>query len=147
MSPPPTAGGHPCKRVFVRIYLSQNILRLLTVLIVAVILLLCIITGWSSGKKYSEAETVYKNTASLNQALNFFYSDQNRFPTALEFAENNLMLNYLTAFPPIEFISSNCQQSYVYKRNTKDSFQLSFCLPTALLGFNKGWNTIAGSPQ
>lgn len=112
----------------------------------AVVLFLVISTGISSGQKQAQAQTLVQASAQVEAGLRYFYSDQDRFPSALEFSDQNVMLNYFTSFPPSNFPSSLCAQSFIYKKAADDNFQLSFCLPVKNSQFNKGWNTINGGP-
>lgn len=110
----------------------------------AAVLLLVIFWGINNGKVLAQAITVEQASKSTVSALNFFYQDQSRFPSSLEFSSQNVMLNYLTVFPLPEFISQTCSQTFVYKRMSNSTYQLSFCLPAAYSGYHKGWNTLNG---
>ncbi len=113
----------------------------------AAVLLLIIFWGINNGKVLAQAAVVESTGKSVSSALQLFYQDQGRFPSALEFSQQNVMLNYLTSFPLPEFVSQTCSQTFVYKRVSNSEFALSFCLPTATSGYNKGWNTLKGLPQ
>jgi hypothetical protein len=117
----------------------------LTVLVAAVILLWSLYLGISHGRSQAQAESVLQNAAQLKKALNYFYNDQNRFPTAEEFADKNVIEKYAQNFPPPEFTTAACAQSFVYKRPTPGSFVLNFCLPASTGGFNSGWNQVTES--
>lgn len=116
-------------------------------MVTAVILLWCVLAGWSSGKKTAQSEAVLANAAALKQSLDYFYLDQDRFPSALEFTDQDrkIMLSYLSYFPIAEFPAKNCPQSYVYKNTGTKSFQLKYCLPKAINGYQSGWNQVTGS--
>ena len=123
------------------IEISKKVWLYLTVLGVTVILLLSIMAGLSRGQALAQSQVVLTNAQSMVKGLKFFYQDQNRYPTALELQDRNLMLNYLSFFPPQEFPSSSCPQSFVYKRPALNSFQLNFCLNTGVGGFPTGWSS------
>jgi len=129
----------------VNFYFSNKIKILLSSLIVAVVLLLVIVWGVNTGKKIAQAKILIQTSKSAASALQYFYQDQNRYPTATEFENQNLMLTYFSNFPLPNYPSSACSQSFVYKRPDPATFQLSFCLPTAQGGYGAGWNTINGS--
>lgn len=118
----------------------------LSSLAVAVILLLAIFWGLAKGKEDAESQAVLAAQANLVKGLQFFYQDQNRYPSALEFVDAPTMLNYFNSFPPPDFASKNCSQSFSYQRNALDSYSLSFCLPVSSGGFAAGWNAVSGSP-
>ena len=113
----------------------------------AVVLFWSIFSGINVGHKVAQSKAISQTAKNLNLGLQYFYSDQNRFPSATEFADQNTMRNYFSVFPPADFISSNCSQSFVYKRINEDSFQLNFCLPLANGAHQAGWNTVNGSPN
>ena len=111
-----------------------------TVIFVAVIFLLVILGGISSGKKSAQANLIIQNAQNLSGALYYFYGDQDRFPTVLEFQNKDIMLNYLSSFPPADFISETCPENYIYKRPSSKSFELFFCLPKGAQEYSTGWN-------
>jgi type II secretory pathway pseudopilin PulG len=115
-------------------------------LLLAVILLTALFFGSSSGKAEAQAESVYTAAQNVYAALQNFHSDQDRYPTASEFSDQNTMLNYLTAFPLPNIPDKNCSQSFVYKRLSTDSFQLNFCLAAGTKKYSKGWNALNGQP-
>ena len=127
--------------------ISNKIKILLSSLIAAVVLLLVIFSGIGMGKKIAQAAITVQTSKNVVVALQYFYRDQNHYPTAVEFADQNLMLNYMSNFPLPDYPSSNCSQSFVYKRADAGSFQLSFCLPSSSGVYQSGWNTISGSPS
>jgi hypothetical protein len=118
----------------------------LSSLLAAVILLLAIFWGAAAGKETAQSITLTKIAQNLIFGLQYFYSDQNRFPTALEFSDQNIMLNYFSGFPAVDFPSKLCPQSFVYKRVAADNAQLSFCLPRAAGDYGAGFNMLNVSP-
>ncbi len=122
-----------------------KIWSLAAVLIMAALLLLSLEVAWNSGKSSAQSKVVLANTKGLQTALDYFYSDQNRFPTAIEFADRNTMIRYATLFPPPDFVSKSCSQSFVYKRASKSSYTLNFCLPKSEGGIKAGWSQTISS--
>lgn len=115
----------------------------LTVIVAAVILLWAILGGVSSGQALAQAQTTLNNARAFKQSLELFYQDQDRFPTASEFADQNIMGRYLRNFPAQNFATPLCPQSFSYKRPAPNSFELNFCLPAAVGQFSAGWNQAA----
>ena len=122
--------------------LSQQLWKILAVIVVAVILFFGVFLGLSSGKHKAQSQAIATNTESLQKALEFFYSDQNRYPTALEFANTAIMSQYMSSFPPANIVSKNCPETFTYKQQSVSSYQLRFCLPAAYGGAAAGWNSI-----
>jgi hypothetical protein len=95
-----------------------------------VCLLLALLFGVLRGRKNAQADYVLHQVATTQQGLQYFYNDQSRFPTTLEFSDRETMVRYFsttdTPQPPI----SGCADSLVqYANDSQKSYQLSFCLP------------------
>lgn len=116
----------------------QNLLLGFLVILLALGLWWAVRAGIRSG----QSATILKNVAALNTGLGYFFADQNRYPTALEFQDKNIMLNYVSPFPPENLASGLCQETYRYSSPTARTFELAFCLPTGKEGFAAGWNKI-----
>src|SRR4051812_7858276 len=96
---------------------TKKILIYVTVFGTAVFLLVSLARGAQTGKAQAQAEVTASNAHSLTAAFQSFYQDQDRFPSAVEFSEPNIMRNYLSAFPPVEFTSSACASAFIYTRD------------------------------
>ncbi len=131
---------------FVQFYFSPKIKIYLSSLAVAVVLLLAVFWGVGSGRLQAQGGLVLQNAQSLQAGLRYFYADQNRFPTAEEFQDQNLMLSYFNAFPPAELAAGPCSGSFSYKRPAAGSYELDFCLPASSGGLTAGWHAISGQP-
>jgi hypothetical protein len=128
--------------------IPQKIKSILGSLVLAVVLLFIVFWAASNGQKAAQAAIIIQTGQQATKALNYFYQDQNRYPSALEFDDQNTMLSYFTSFPLPEFISASCSKSFDYKRPSDNSYGLSFCLPAANGQFSSGWNTVTGTtPQ
>jgi type II secretory pathway pseudopilin PulG len=120
---------------------SQNILLGLLV----VILVLLGLWGFSNGVDSAKARRVLKDAKVLTEGFTEFKKDQNRFPSTGEFEDNNLMRNYVTNFPPQQFPDALCEKSFDYFSGSSQEYELRFCLPKAVSGYQLGWNTL--TPQ
>ncbi|MDR3643008.1 MAG: hypothetical protein P4L74_05275 [Candidatus Doudnabacteria bacterium] len=114
-------------------------------LCLAVILLLIIFWAVGKGQKLAQADIIIQTAGQTQKALSYFYQDQNRYPSAVEFADQNTMLNYLNVFPLPEFASVSCPQTFNYNRTSDTSYTLSFCLPSASGTYKSGWNSLSGN--
>ena len=122
--------------------LSARLLQNLLLGFVALLLVVGISWGYISGARAGKSTIILKNAAALQTGLGHFFSDQNRYPTVLEFADRNIMLNYFSAFPPVAVFGGACSQTYNYTSATSKTFELDFCLPKAASGFVAGWNKV-----
>lgn len=117
---------------------SQNVLLGLLV----VVLILLGLWGWSNGVRAAKSKRVVKDAQAMAAGFKEFYKDQNRYPSTVEFDDNNLMRNYITNFPAQQFPSPVCSKSFDYFNPSSDTYELRFCLLKATAGFNIGWNTL-----
>ena len=113
----------------------------LTVLVAAVVLLMVILWGRSSGQNRAVAESTVTTVDEITVALDYFYQDQGRYPSAVEFEDQNVMGIYFSKFPVIFTPTKQCPEPLVYKRPKTGFYQLNFCLPKSSGAFQKGWNS------
>lgn len=117
---------------------SQNILIGLLLVILATL----VWWGWNNGVKSAQSKRVVKNANAIVEGFKEFYKDQNRYPTTGEFQNNNLMRPYIVNFPPQEFPSETCSQSFDYFNATPQTYELRFCLSKKVGNYQIGWNTL-----
>ncbi len=121
--------------------IPKQIIQFLSSLLAAVILLVGVLMGVGEGKKLAQSAVLAGNSAAVVKGLHYFYQDQGRFPTAMEFLDNrNLMLNYFTVFPMKVIPVAGCSENFAYQRPTQQTFKLGFCLPVPWSAFHAGWN-------
>ena len=121
--------------------LKNNLWQSLTVFGVTVFFILSLFSGISSGKNQAAAETILINTQALQNGLQLFYKDQDRYPTELEFTSQQIMGNYFSSFPPQIIAMGSCTENFLYKRASFQNYQLNFCLPTGVSPYSSGWNS------
>ena len=112
------------------------------VILSVLILIIAFVAGISRGTTQAQAQATYEEAKQIKQGMDYFYSDNNRYPTSAEFADPGVMGSYFKNYPPQPVNSSACPQSFVYKQLSAASYQLNFCLETGLNGFAKGWNAV-----
>lgn len=115
---------------------------ILSSLAVAVVLFTTVFKGARAGKDAAQSDAIIKTVQNISIALDYFYSDQNRYPSVLEFDEQNIMLSYLNIFPLPNFVSELCPENFIYKRNSASVASLSFCLPRSVKPYAQGWNAL-----
>jgi hypothetical protein len=121
---------------------TQRLLQNLLIILLLVFLALGVLWAVVSGSRAGKSAVILKNAAALKDGLQYFQADQNRYPTAVEFKDRNIMLNYFSAFPPQTLPGGSCTQTFDYSSPTAKTFELDFCLPKAKAGFLAGWNKI-----
>lgn len=117
---------------------SQNVL--LSVLFI--ILVLLIWWGWGNGVRSAQSKRIVKDARAITEGFAEFYKDQNRYPTTGEFQDSNLLRPYIVNFPPQEFPTEICSNSFDYFNATPQTYELRFCLSKAVSGYQMGWNTL-----
>lgn len=122
-------------------------LQLTAVGLVAVILLYVTYSGIRSGNLDAKSEVVLANAKTLAEGINYFYEDQDRFPSDEEFLDFDIMSSYIEGYPPVKIWGGQClskerNDSYSYFSLNEKSYELSFCLPSAIEGYKAGNNTV-----
>lgn len=107
-----------------------------------VVLVLLVWWGWSNGVRSAKSKQIVKDAQSMAAAFKEFHNDQNRYPATTEFQDVKVMGAYLSNFPPQNFTTELCLKSFDYFNATSQTYELRFCLPKAVKGFEEGWNTI-----
>ena len=125
------------------IIIPKTFWQIFVSLLAAALLLWAVLAGLAAGKSQAQAWVISSNSAAIAQGLKYFYNDEERFPSAVEFqSDKNLLQSYLSSFPPAQFPSPQCQQSFAYERPSLPTFHLAFCLPAAFNGYKAGWNLL-----
>ena len=117
---------------------SQNIL----VGLLVVVLVSLAGWGWVNGVSAARAKRIVKDARAMAAGFEEFRKDQNRYPATTEFENNNLLRPYIVNFPPQNFPTDVCPDTYDYYNAAPQIYELRFCLPKAVSGFNVGWNTL-----
>lgn len=95
-----------------------------------------------NGSRAAQSRQVVKDTTAILQGLEYFYQDQNRYPSIDEFSDQTVMRQYVSGYPPQEFTSPICSSSYDYVNTFRSDYELRFCLPKGVKGYQTGWNSI-----
>lgn len=94
-----------------------------------------------NGSRAAQSRQVVKDATAIVSGLDYFYKDQNRYPSIGEFNDQNVMRQYLSNFPPQDFNSGVCSGSFDYVNTFRDDYELRFCLPKGVKGYKTGWNS------
>lgn len=145
--------------------MSMNWMRIIKYISIGLLTLLAILGifwTFNNGKRAGQSRQVIKDGRAIQQALEYFYQDQNRYPSSDEFLDQNLMRQYLSDFPPQQFVSNICVAdsrapksssadpdsgniglvNFVYVNNFRNDYELRLCLPKGVQGHPAGWNKI-----
>lgn len=107
-------------------------------------IILVLLTWWgiTNAIKSAKSKRIVKDAQTMQAGFSEFYKNQNRYPSTAEFLDVEIMRPYLNNFPPQQFPSKECSQSYDYYNATSQTYELRFCLPKAVKGFRLGWNIL-----
>lgn len=123
-----------------------SVLQNVSIAVSAVLLLLALLSGLHTGRQRAAGLVVLQNLDQIGKGLSAFQADQDRYPSAFEFSDRNVMSSYFNVFPPA-IVPAGCQQDFVYQNPTPASFVLQFCLPVAVGGFRAGWSQVQSVPS
>ena len=118
--------------------INTALIRAIGISLVGLLFILTIFFGARSGLRRAQSMAVLDNVTQLKQAIDFFRSDNNRYPSAVEFASAATMGVYLEPFPAHDFISDVCQHSYTYRYVNQQRYELSYCIQTGVRGVTEG---------
>ncbi len=120
----------------------------LTLVAAIILFILSLAFGIFSGLSLGKDKANYENVSNIYRALNYFFKDQDRFPTADEFSSQKILAPfYMSTIPMAANLQGACKNftDYVYARQTTTSYDLQFCLNNAVSGWNSGLNTLSVS--
>lgn len=112
---------------------------------VVMIFVVVIVWGVFNGIKAARSKSILNDARTITTALQYFFEDQDRYPTGLEFTDDNLMAPYLSNLPAQEFPDNRCTQSFNYSNPFPRQFQLDVCLSKGIGSANVGWNLYSKS--
>lgn len=124
--------------------MSEQLQNFIRVGVVGVVILVCALSVWwgvVGGKQKAQGALIAHNTDQVKQAINFFYRDQDRFPTVAEFSDRGGLGLYLSSQLP-ELSVAGCDKAVSYSILANKQPQLSVCLPRSSGGYKAGINTI-----
>lgn len=117
--------------------------KYLALIVVLLVFLFGVFKGFQAGKFSAQAQVLSQNALAIQKGLEYYYSDQDYFPTAAEYQNPQLMLTYLSASPAVNLASAQCSDNFVYNRPSLRSFVMDFCLPAGFGSYHTGWNRLA----
>lgn len=120
----------------------MKIIRYAAGIIGTALVVLLLWWAFRNGQYAGQSRQTAKDANSIRQGLEYFYQDQNRYPSTDEFLDENLMRQYLSGFPPKQFPSPTCRATFEYVNQFRNDYELRVCLSKGVSGFNAGWNII-----
>jgi type II secretory pathway pseudopilin PulG len=126
--------------------LSNKIMRLVVIFVLLALVLATSFYSWQSAKKTAQSRRVAKDSQAIRSGLEYFYKDQNRYPSTIEFQDANLMSAYISNYPPLSFPTEECPQNFDYFNPSPFSYELRICLQKSVGAFHAGINKFTEKP-
>lgn len=118
------------------------ILKYAAIVIFVTLAVLLLWWAYTAGQHAGQSRQAVKDSKAILQALEYFYQDQDRYPSTDEFKNDNLMRQYLSGFPPQQYPSELCPKTFEYANSFRNDYELRICLNRGVLGYQTGWNKI-----
>ena len=123
----------------------SNRLQSIYVTAAFILFVLALIFGMFSGVKSGKDQATYRNVETINNALHYYFTDQDSYPTAEQFNNQEILVPlYMPAIPVPDNVSGVCKdyQKFDYSQQNNQSFNLKFCLTKGLAGLSAGVHTL-----
>lgn len=105
--------------------------------VIAIILLILFLTsffGFRAGRDLAKSTLTLQQVQGVLQGLDYFYSDQDRYPSPTEYESKGVMAWYLSPIPVPGVVSKQCPTTITYDTFDERAFTLRYCLPRATAG-------------
>jgi outer membrane receptor protein involved in Fe transport len=74
----------------------------------------------------------FQQALQIQTALEYFFNDNDYYPSSFEFKNVNVMGSYFKKFPIVFIASNNCRENILYNRVKLAQYELNFCLDNEL---------------
>lgn len=108
-------------------------------------IMICIIfavLGAGSGKTKAHSKIAALQGTEVANALVYFYSDYDRFPSLQELNSSDKMSEYFTRLPYFQEPLGKCTEMFKYEPGDLENSKFFLCLNKGVLDFKQGWNEI-----
>lgn len=87
--------------------------------------------GFRAGRDLAKSSATLELAHVTMRGLDYFFSDQDRYPSPLEFGESQSFGTYVSRVPLPSFISKQCPVTTTYDTFDERAFEFTYCLPRA----------------
>ncbi len=98
--------------------------------------------GFQTGVAIARTKLVQQQSGALTKSLALFFADQDRFPSAQEFSDQQIFGVYATPVPITTVASKQCPVVLEYESLTFREFALRYCTPRAVGDVPAGYHEI-----
>jgi hypothetical protein len=111
------------------VQIDPKYIRASVLSVVLFIVLLTSLAGFRAGRDLAKADVTLKQVDVLMKGLDYFYNDQDRYPSATEFEDKSALGTYVSSLPVNQVTSTQCGVTLAYDTFDERAFTLSYCLP------------------
>jgi hypothetical protein len=115
--------------------------QLISLIVAFIICALALVLGMRSGLAKERSKATYRSSRVLLQALKYYHSDQEAYPTADQFFNRALLVPfYLPRMPVHSSQQGVCKgfTNFQYSQPGPQSFSLKYCLESSIEGEGPG---------
>lgn len=98
--------------------------------------------GFRAGRDLAKSRLAVSQVAASMKALDYFYADQDRYPSSSEFDDRGKLGVYATLVPFPQVTSKDCPGTLAYDTFDERSFVLSYCVTRGFESQTKGIHKI-----
>ncbi len=106
------------------------------------VLLVVLFVAFFVGRDLARSNFAFKQVGQIISGLDYFYQDNDRFPSEVEFSEVNLMQKYYANLPYYSVVSKKCPSPIEYTSFDRLTFQIDFCIPRNYFGWMAGQHRV-----
>lgn len=88
--------------------------------------------GFRAGRDLAKSSATLELTHTTMRGLDYFFNDQDRYPSPVEFGEAESFGVYMSQIPLPSFISKQCPVTTTYDTFDERAFEFTYCLPRGL---------------
>ena len=124
------------------IQIQPGYIRTAVLCLVLFLVFLTSFYGFRAGRDLAKSHLVVQQVAASMRALDYFYADQDRYPSSSEFGDQGRLGVYATLVPFPQVTSKDCPGTLAYDTFDERSFVLSYCVTREFDGQAKGVHKI-----
>lgn len=124
------------------IQIQPQYIRATVILIIVFLVFLTSLFGFRAGRDLAKSTATLNTVHATLKGFDYFFDDQDRYPSSVEFEDPNTLGVYLSTIPVPEFPSKQCPITTAYDTFDERSFTLSYCLPRAIANEVAGIHTL-----
>jgi hypothetical protein len=98
------------------VQIDPKYIRASVLSVVLFIVLLTSLAGFRAGRDLAKADVTLKQVDVLMKGLDYFYNDQDRYPSATEFEDKSALGTYVSSLPVLKYLKNNKKDVLVLAR-------------------------------